>query len=60
MQRALAELREPHREVLVLRYYHGMDEGEIAHAAGIARGTVKSRLHYAMRYLRERLAGAKS
>jgi RNA polymerase sigma factor (sigma-70 family) len=30
------------REVLVLRYYGGLSEAEIADATGISRGTVKS------------------
>ena len=39
---ALAQLPERQREVLVLRYWSGLDEAEIAAALGIARGTVKS------------------
>ncbi len=53
------ELRErlralpPHlREPLVLRYFGGLDEGEIAAALDIPRGTVKSRLHHAVKRLR--------
>lgn len=42
----------PLREALVLRYYGGLDEGEIAAALGIPRGTVKSRLHHAVARLR--------
>lgn len=39
---ALRELPDRQREVLVLRYYGGMSEAQIAEAAGISRGAVKS------------------
>lgn len=39
---ALAQLPPRQREVLVLRYYGGLSEAEIAEAAGISKGTVKS------------------
>ncbi|MDN5919663.1 MAG: SigE family RNA polymerase sigma factor [Pseudonocardia sp.] len=39
---ALSELPPRQREVLVLRYYGGLTESEIAEAAGMSRGTVKS------------------
>ena len=39
---ALGLLPPRQREVLVLRYYGGMSEAEIADATGISRGTVKS------------------
>ncbi|GMR22428.1 MAG: RNA polymerase sigma factor [Acidobacteriota bacterium] len=53
LERALDELSEHHREVIELRYFEGMEEPEIAKAAGIPRGTVKSRLHHAMRKMRD-------
>jgi RNA polymerase sigma-70 factor (ECF subfamily) len=54
----LAELPERLRQALLLRYYEGMSEPEIADALGIARGTVKSRLHAAVAALRRRFGGA--
>ena len=39
---ALSQLPPRQREVLVLRYYGGMSEAEIATATGVSRGTVKS------------------
>ncbi|MGH3793636.1 MAG: SigE family RNA polymerase sigma factor [Pseudonocardiaceae bacterium] len=39
---ALSKLPSRQREVLVLRYYGGMSEAEIAVATGVSRGTVKS------------------
>jgi RNA polymerase sigma-70 factor (sigma-E family) len=39
---ALAELAPRQREILVLRYYGGLTETEIADATGLSTGTVKS------------------
>ncbi len=39
---ALAELAPRQREILVLRYYGGLTEAEIAAATGLTAGTVKS------------------
>ncbi|MCL4683891.1 RNA polymerase sigma factor [Myxococcota bacterium] len=40
------------REILWLRFYEGFTEAEMAEALGIPRGTVKSRLHGAIRELK--------
>jgi RNA polymerase sigma-70 factor (ECF subfamily) len=48
----IARLPEDRRAVLHLRYFEGMNEIEMAEALGIPRGTVKSRLHAAIRELR--------
>lgn len=52
VHRRLAALPERLREVLILRYYHQLGEADIAEIVGIPRGTVKSRLHTAVRTLR--------
>ena len=39
---ALSDLAPRQREVLVLRYYGGLSEAEIAEATGLSKGTVKS------------------
>ncbi|HLN64771.1 MAG TPA: sigma-70 family RNA polymerase sigma factor [Symbiobacteriaceae bacterium] len=44
---ALAELDDLHRTVLVLRYYQGLSESEMAEVLETRPGTVKSRLHNA-------------
>ncbi len=53
IERALAGLGETHREVVELRFMHGMDLASIAVAVGVPVGTVKSRLHHAIKGLRE-------
>jgi len=52
-RRLLAALPEAQRSAVILRYYHDLSEEEIAAALGCPRGTVKSRLHHAMRRLLE-------
>ena len=51
-QKRLAQLPESLREVLVLRYFEDLGEREIAEIVGVPPGTVKSRLHAAVRALR--------
>jgi RNA polymerase sigma factor (sigma-70 family) len=48
---ALAALREPERQVLVLCGVHGMDAAEMSDALGIDAGAVRVRLHRARRAL---------
>jgi RNA polymerase sigma-70 factor (ECF subfamily) len=50
-QLLLAELPEGLRSAVVLRYYHDMSEEQMAEVLDIPRGTVKSRLHQAVRKL---------
>jgi RNA polymerase sigma factor (sigma-70 family) len=52
---ALAALPARQRSVLVLRYYLGLNEPEIAAALDIRPGTVKSSLHRGIRRLRHEL-----
>jgi RNA polymerase sigma-70 factor (ECF subfamily) len=52
---ALARLSTEHRAVIRRSYYQGWTIAQIAAALGIAEGTVKSRLHYAVRALRRTL-----
>ncbi|MET7699339.1 sigma-70 family RNA polymerase sigma factor [Streptomyces sp. NPDC005485] len=51
----LDELPDAQRQVLVLRFYADLPVRGIAEELGIPEGTVKSRLHTAVRALRERL-----
>jgi RNA polymerase sigma-70 factor (ECF subfamily) len=52
---ALRQLSVEHREVLLLAYYGGYTQREIADMTGLPLGTVKSRTLYAMRNLRAQL-----
>lgn len=49
---ALSGLSPEHRDVIVRAYYHRETTTEIAQRLNIAEGTVKSRLHYALRAMR--------
>ena len=49
---AIGQLSEEHRAVLRRAYYQGWTTGQIAADLQIPEGTVKSRLHYAVRALR--------
>lgn len=49
---AMTQLSTEHKAVIERSYYRGWTTGQIAQDLGIAEGTVKSRLHYAVRALR--------
>ena len=57
--RGLARLDPDRRIVLVLRYYRDLPVEEIAARVGVPAGTVKSRLHYALRDLGVALEGGR-
>jgi RNA polymerase sigma-70 factor (ECF subfamily) len=56
LERAFRRLSPEHRSVFVLHHHAGYPLASIAEVAGVPLGTVKSRLHYATRSLRETLA----
>lgn len=55
LERGFLRLSIDHRAVVVLHHYLDMSLDEVAHTLGIPIGTVRSRLHYAMRGLRAAL-----
>lgn len=52
---ALAELAEEQREVIVLRFWHGLTFEEIAEVTGASPNTAAGRYRYGMDHLRRRL-----
>jgi RNA polymerase sigma-70 factor (ECF subfamily) len=55
LERAFRRLSVEHRAVVVLHYYLDQSIDEIAETLGVPAGTVKSRVHHAMRGLRAAL-----
>jgi RNA polymerase sigma-70 factor (ECF subfamily) len=55
LERAFRRLTPEHRAVVVLHHHAGLPLASIAEVAGVPVGTIKSRLHYATRTLREAL-----
>ncbi len=51
LSEAMKQLSSAHREVIVLRYHEDLKIEEIARLLHISKGTVKSRLHYALAHL---------
>jgi RNA polymerase sigma-70 factor (ECF subfamily) len=49
---ALARLAPPFQEIVHLRLYQGLSFREIADALDVPEGTLKSRMHHAIRHLR--------
>ena len=58
LARGLAQLSPTQREVVSCRYLLDLDEAETAAVLGWPRGTVKSRLHRALRRLQATLDDA--
>ena len=56
---ALRQLGVKHREVLVLHFLDDLSLAEIAGVVGCSEGTVKSRMHYAKKAMKEILEGVK-
>jgi RNA polymerase sigma-70 factor (ECF subfamily) len=56
---ALSHLGVKHREVLVLHFLQDLSIQEIANVVGCSVGTVKSRIHYAKRQMKQILEGVK-
>ena len=56
MNDALRSLTHAHREILVETYFNGRTISEAAQKLAIPLGTAKSRVHHALRSLREALA----
>ncbi len=55
MRRAIQTLSSDHRETILLRWYDELGYEEIAQILQIPLGTVRSRLHHALRKLREQM-----
>lgn len=53
LRRALLQLRDDKRELIVLARYRGMKHDAIADLLGVDTGTVKVRIHRALKELRE-------
>jgi len=57
IHQALSQISRAHREVLVLHFLEDLSIVEIAEVVGCSEGTVKSRMHYAKRAMKEILTG---
>ena len=55
IRQAVEGLSGRHREVFLLYQYEHLSYQEIAESLGLPLGTVKSQMHYALKYLREKL-----
>ncbi len=59
VSRAISRLDADHRIVVILRYWSDLSVDEIAARLDVPSGTVKSRLHYALRSMRPGLEDAR-
>jgi RNA polymerase sigma factor (sigma-70 family) len=59
ISRAISRLDADHRIVVILRYWSDLSVDEIAARLDVPSGTVKSRLHYALRSMRPGLEDAR-
>lgn len=57
IREAVSKLPEIQRAVILLYYYHDMTYEEISQILNIPQGTAKSRLHRAIKHLKEELEG---
>jgi RNA polymerase sigma-70 factor (ECF subfamily) len=55
LERGFQRLSIDHRAVVVLHHYLDLSLAEVAETLGVPEGTVRSRLHHAMRGLRAAL-----
>jgi len=55
VEEALRRIGDQHRQVLVETYYKGRPYAEVAAELGVPEGTVKSRVYYGLRALRNAL-----
>lgn len=53
IDKAMREISEEHRTVIMLREVDGLDYQEIADVTGVSKGTIMSRLHYARKKLQQ-------
>jgi RNA polymerase sigma-70 factor (ECF subfamily) len=58
IESAFLTLTPAHRAIVVLHHYADLPLAEVAAIAGVAPGTARSRLHYALRALRAALEAA--
>lgn len=59
LKTALDALDEKHRLPVLLRFVHELPIAEIAQILGVREGTIHSRLHYALKRLRQDIAAEK-
>jgi RNA polymerase sigma-70 factor, ECF subfamily len=53
MRRLIDSLAEKHRDVILLRFFQDASLAEIASVLNCSEGTVKSRMHHALKHLRK-------